>query len=866
MEQVGVGGFGLVFVAEQQDPVRRKVALKVLKPGMDTREVIARFEAERQALALMDHPNIAKVHDAGTTDTGRPYFVMELVKGVPITDYCDQAQLTPRQRLELFIPVCQAVQHAHQKGIIHRDLKPSNVLVTLHDGTPVPKVIDFGVAKAIGQHLTEKTIYTRLTQMIGTPLYMSPEQAEMSGLDIDTRSDIYSLGVLLYELLTGTTPFDRQRFGKAAFDEIRRIIREEEPPRPSTRLTSLGETLSSVSAKRNMEPKKLSALAKGDLDWIVMKALEKDRSRRYETASGFAADVRRFLAEEPVEARPPSAWYSFRKLALRNKAALTTVALVAGALVLGTAVATWQAVRATRAEEQARAGEQRAMAVQYFLDQVMAAPRPKGLEGGLGKDVSLRETADAIEPKIAAHFKDQPTVEASLRNTLGLTYWHLGRPDLAVRQHERALELREAVLGPDHPDTVISRNNLALAYKDSGQPALAIPLFERALEAFRRLRGPDHPDTLACQNNLALAYQGAGQLDRAISLFERTLEACRRGLGPDHTLTLTCRNNLGLAKMAVGDPSSAIPLFDEVRKGLTTALGPDHLDTILCEESLAAAYMAVRKPTLAVPLFEEALKKLTELLGGDDARTLACQNSLATAYVAVGKPDQAIPLFDEALKGLAKASGPDHPDTFACRGDLGVAYVAVGEPAKAEPLLREYLQWARKQLGEADPRTAGATAQLGTALVQQRKWAEAEPFLRASLEWARKQLGEADPRTAGAMAQLGMDLIQQRKWVEAEPLLRGCLAIREPIQPDDWTTFNTRSMLGGSLLGQNRYAEAEPLVLSSYEGLKARETKIPTQHKLRLTEAIERVIALYDARGEKDKADEWRKKRSLLGP
>jgi serine/threonine protein kinase len=278
------------------------VALKVIKPGMDSRDVIARFEQERQALALMDHPNIAKVLDAGATESGRPYFVMELVRGVPITEYCDTNQLTPRERLGLFVSVCHAVQHAHQKGVIHRDLKPNNVLVTLHDGTPVVKVIDFGVAKAVGQHLTEKTIYTRFAQMIGTPLYMSPEQAEMSGLDIDTRSDVYSLGVLLYELLTGTTPFDRQRILKAAFDEVRRIIREEDPPKPSTRLSTLGATLSAVSAKRKTEPRKLSALVKGELDWIVMRALEKDRVRRYETVNGLARDVQRYLADEPVEA------------------------------------------------------------------------------------------------------------------------------------------------------------------------------------------------------------------------------------------------------------------------------------------------------------------------------------------------------------------------------------------------------------------------------------------------------------------------------------------------------------------------------------------------------------------------------------
>jgi WD40 repeat protein/serine/threonine protein kinase len=361
-ELIGEGGMGLVFVAEQREPVRRKVALKVIKPGMDTRDVIARFEAERQALALMDHPNIARVLDAGATDSGRPYFVMELVKGIPITDYCDEHALTPRERLQLFISVCQAVQHAHQKGVIHRDLKPSNVLVAPHDGTPVVKVIDFGVAKAISQPLTDKSIYTRLSQMIGTPMYMSPEQAEINALDVDTRSDIYGLGVLLYELLTGTTPFDRQRLQTAAFDEMRRIIREEEPPRPSTRLTTLGEGLSVTSAKRKTEPAKLSALFKGELDWIVMKALEKDRTRRYETASALAADVRRFMSEEPIEARPPSAWYRFRKMARRNKAAMTTAALVAGALLAGTAVSIWQAVRATRAEDAALIAEVRAVA------------------------------------------------------------------------------------------------------------------------------------------------------------------------------------------------------------------------------------------------------------------------------------------------------------------------------------------------------------------------------------------------------------------------------------------------------------------------------------------------------------------------
>ncbi|HZU38253.1 MAG TPA: serine/threonine-protein kinase [Gemmataceae bacterium] len=356
MEQIGEGGMGLVFVAEQQQPVRRKVALKVIKPGMDTRQVIARFEAERQALALMDHPNIARVYDGGQTASGRPYFVMELVKGVPMTEYCDQNQIPIRERLALFLHVCQAVQHAHQKGIIHRDLKPSNVLVMSNDGTPLVKVIDFGIAKAIGQQLTDKTIYTQFTQLVGTPLYMSPEQAGQSGADIDTRTDIYSLGVLLYELLTGTTPFDGERFKEAGYDELRRIIREEEPPKPSTRLSTLGQMATTISTQRKSGPKQLSRLFRGELDWIVMTALEKDRNRRYESASAFAADVQRYLRDEPVQACPPSAWYRFRKFARRNKAMLVTTLLIAAALVTVAAGLGWVAHdRKTRRDEVAKA-------------------------------------------------------------------------------------------------------------------------------------------------------------------------------------------------------------------------------------------------------------------------------------------------------------------------------------------------------------------------------------------------------------------------------------------------------------------------------------------------------------------------------
>jgi serine/threonine protein kinase/tetratricopeptide (TPR) repeat protein len=377
MEQIGEGGMGLVFVAEQQQPVRRKVALKVIKPGMDTRQVIARFEAERQALALMDHPNIAKVLDGGETASGRPYFVMELVKGVPITDFCDQNHVPIRQRLELFIHVCQAVQHAHQKGIIHRDIKPSNVMIVSHDGTPVPKIIDFGVAKAIGQQLTDKTLYTQLAQLIGTPLYMSPEQAGHSGLDIDTRTDIYALGVLLYELLTGTTPFAKERLHQVAYDQMLRIIRDEEPPKPSTRIVTLGKstphapaaksgqgnaptTIETIATQRKIDPQQLSRLLRRELDWIVMKCLEKDRNRRYETANGLAMDLRRYLHDEPVQACPPSAAYRFRKLLRRNKVLFATLTTVTATLLVASAAVTWKWWEAETARQQEQAAKEEA--------------------------------------------------------------------------------------------------------------------------------------------------------------------------------------------------------------------------------------------------------------------------------------------------------------------------------------------------------------------------------------------------------------------------------------------------------------------------------------------------------------------------
>jgi len=450
LERIGEGGFGIVYMAEQITPVRRKVALKIIKPGMDTRQVVARFEAERQALALMDHPNIAQIFDGGTTTIGRSFFVMELVRGVPITEFCDENALSIRERLELFVVVCNAVQHAHQKGIIHRDIKPNNVMVTRHDDRRVVKVIDFGIAKAVGQQLTEKTLFTNFSQFIGTPPYMSPEQAQMSGLDIDTRSDIYSLGVLLYELLTGTTPFDKQRLRTVAFDEIRRIIREEEPPKPSTRLHSLGDTATTVSAQRGSDSRQLRDLLRRELDWVVMKCLEKNRNRRYETANGLALDVQRYLKNQPISACPPSIAYRVRSFTRRHRAALTTAALVLAIAMFGGATTIWQAFRAATARDEALKSKLKLSENQQIAAEERANTFARDLET-LGSANRLIQSG-RFHFDMGEYARAQTDVSAAIDIrpdhsyawlARGEFYSRLGLWDLAVSDYQRGYQLRE---------------------------------------------------------------------------------------------------------------------------------------------------------------------------------------------------------------------------------------------------------------------------------------------------------------------------------------------------------------------------------------------------------------------------------------
>ena len=535
LERIGEGGFGVVYMAEQQYPIRRKVALKVIKAGMDTKQVIARFEAERQALTMMDHPSIAKVLDAGTTDAGRPYFVMELVKGVPITEYCDRERLTTRERLELFIAVCHAVQHAHQKGIIHRDLKPSNVLVTQHDDRPTPKVIDFGVAKAAGHVLTEKTLFTNYAQLVGTPLYMSPEQAQASGQDVDTRSDVYSLGVLLYELLTGTTPFEGRRLREAAYDEMRRIIREEDPPNPSTRLSTMGDAIASVSALRHTEPKKLSQTVRGELDWIVMKALEKERARRYETANGLARDVERHLCDEPVAACPPSARYRLRKFVRKHGVSLAVVGGFILLLVTATVVSSALALRARRAEalaqsrlvaetdarRRALAEAAKAAAISDLLQQALRSANPDDVKGA---EYTVRQLLDDLSQRLGGQLNDQPLARAAIHATIGNAYRNLGQLKEAEPHLVAARDIQRRVLGPNHPDVAQALLDHSFNAFESGNLDAAVAEAREALAILQRARVKDQR-ILRAYAQLAFHVGEQGRLAEAQSLADQAFAA-----------------------------------------------------------------------------------------------------------------------------------------------------------------------------------------------------------------------------------------------------------------------------------------------------------------------------------------------------
>jgi serine/threonine protein kinase len=858
LQQIGEGGFGAVYMAEQEKPVKRRVALKVIKAGMDTHAVIARFEAERQALAMMDHPNIARVLDAGATESGRPYFVMELVKGIPITEYCDQANLDMRQRLSLFMDVCRAVQHAHQKGVIHRDLKPSNIMITLHDSKPVVKVIDFGIAKATDHKLTEKTLFTNYGQMIGTPVYMSPEQAVMSGLDVDTRSDVYSLGVLLYELITGSPPFDAQTLRKAGFDEMRRIIREQTPQKPSTRLSTLAEDVKlTVANQRQVSPQVLSRQLHGDLDWIVLKAIEKDRARRYESASAFAEDIERHLKSEPVSAAAPSAGYKLRKFVQRNKGPMAAAAAIVVLLLAGTAISTWQAIRATRAEasESHRADSERhakddlqiekakadtAAAAEKAANQIATKRLDQVLKANdmLGsifwtldpKEIAkndrplqaiLVEKFDKAIAQLDGDSIGDPLVVATLQHTFGGSLVGLGQPQKAVILLEKALATRKEKLGPAHRDTLMTMNHLGLAYHDIGRPDLALKLLE---EAFK-LRQADSvqldEELLMSGCNLAQLYLETDQRERGIALLEESLKLAESTLGPDHDGTLTITNNLAIAYQHQGEQKRALPLFQNVLKRQLSTIGPDSPQTLACMDNLASCYNELGRSEQAITIYKEVFKREKITLGIDHVGTLTTMHNLAGAYRDAGELDLALPMGEEALKLLKIKAGPEHRITIYCMDSLARTYQALGKYSQALALNQQALVLAKKVFPHDDDEIDTISSNLADLYGQTNRRDLAIPLLEDVLKRKRARFRTTTPSTLNTINSLAVIYYKDKQYDKAIALYEESLKGTEAMfGRDHENTAFIIAYLGKNYKEAGQIDKAVPLLEETWQNVR----------------------------------------------
>jgi serine/threonine protein kinase len=807
--QLGEGGFGAVFLATQRQPVARTVALKILKLGMDTTQVVARFDQERQALARMDHPHIARVIDAGATALGRPYFVMEFVDGEPISEFCDRHQLTIANRLELFAQVCDAVQHAHGRGIIHRDLKPTNVLVAVVEGKPHAKVIDFGIAKAIAHKLTDKTLFTEAQQVVGTLRYMSPEQA--SGLpDLDIRTDVYSLGVLLYELLTGSTPLHGTSVQQAWHGELQRLILEHEPPKPSTRLTELHQRLPELAARRRTAPHRLSAEVRGELDWIVMKAIEKERDRRYSTANDFAADLRRLLAGDPVIAAPPSATYRLRKFVRRHRGAVAAGIALLLSLLGGAAAFAWQAEVARGERDRAVLASEQARQIQQLMVDALdsADPSEGGTQGALVVDAMARAGAMLDEGRVAQF----PSVELELRITIAAIVANNGAAATALPHAERAVALARALHPADAEPTVNALSALANAQRELGRADLAEPLRREALAMVRRLHPGDHQMVVQLMQQHAMVLEEIGQPAAAAPLLADSLAMARRLFPGDHWFVASLLNAIGREHWLVDRNELAEPLLVEAVAMARRLQAGDHPKTARFLANLATV-ISVQRGAEALVMLDEALAMTQRIYAGDHPDVVGRRTQLGNLQLDLGRLADARTQYESALQMSRRLWAGDHPRTALLLSQLGTVRSRLGELAEAEALYEDHLAMQRN-LHPGDHQDVAQALALVAAVRQQRGNLEGvEAQLQEALAMNRRVFLGDHAQVLSRLHDLGYYYWAVRRPVDAETVFAEQVAMSRRLHPGDHAAIvNALDDHGSALLALANFELAEKVL------------------------------------------------------